>query len=171
MPDLSEDNIRLRELLSSDKERLAELANNKKIWDNVRDYFPHPYTEKDAIEFIGICAKENPKTTFAIEFQKEFVGVAGLVLQTDVYRKTAEIGYWIGEPYWNKGIGTMAVKLLLNYGFNSLKLHRIFTGVFEYNKASQKVLEKCGFRLEGVFEKSVFKNDAIVDEYRYGIVK
>lgn len=168
---LSKDNIRLRELQPADNERLAELANNKKIWDNVRDFFPHPYTQKDANEFIGICAKENPKTTFAIEFHKELTGVAGLVLQTDIYRKSAEIGYWIGEPYWNKGIATSAVKLLVNYGFESLKLYRIFTGVFEYNKASQKVLEKCGFKHEGIFEKSVFKNNTIFDEYRYGMVK
>ncbi len=165
------DIIRLRELHPADKQILAELANNKRIWNNVRDFFPHPYTEKDAIEFIEICAKENPKTTFAIEFQNEFVGITGLVLQTDIYRTTAEIGYWIGEPYWNKGIATKAVKLLVNYGFDSLKLNRIFSGVFENSKASQKVLEKCGFRLEGIFEKSILKNNAIINEYRYGIVK
>lgn len=168
---LSKDNIRLREFQPSDKKRLAELANNKKIWDNVRDFFPYPYTERDAIEFIETCMKENPITTFAVECQKELVGVAGLILQTDIYKKTAEIGYWIGEPHWNKGIATKAVKLLVNYGFEGLKLRRIFSGVFENNKASQKVLEKCGFRHEGIFEKSVLKNSSIIDEYRYAIVK
>lgn len=168
---LSGDTIRLRELQPADKQRLAELANNKNIWNNVRDFFPHPYTEKDAVEFIEICSEQNPKTTFAIEFQNVLAGVAGLVLQTDIYRKTAEIGYWIGEPYWNNGFATEAVSLLVDHGFNNLKLIRIFTGVFENNKASQRVLEKCGFKHEGIFENAVIKNNKIINEYRYGIVK
>ncbi|MBN2523608.1 MAG: GNAT family N-acetyltransferase [Bacteroidales bacterium] len=162
--------IILRKLEFADKKRLAQLANNKKIWDNVRDYFPYPYTKKDATEFIESCRKEDPEITFAVVFNNELVGVAGLVLQTDIYKNTAEIGYWIGEEYWNKGIATQAVRLLVSYGFENLKLHRIFTGVFEYNKASQKVLEKCGFVHEGTSKKSITKNNAIIDEYRYGIV-
>ena len=171
MSPLISENIRLRELQPKDKQRLAELANNKKIWDNVRDYFPFPYSEKDATEFIELCNKETPKTTFAIEFQNELAGVTALVLQSDIYKKTAEIGYWIGEPYWNNGIATEAVKLLVNYGFDNLKLNRIFTGVFEDNKASQKVLEKCGFTHEGVFKNAIIKNGKVIHEYRYGIIK
>ncbi|MFY9228802.1 MAG: GNAT family protein, partial [Bacteroidales bacterium] len=94
----------------------------------------------------------------------------GLVRQTDVYKLSAEIGYWIGEPYWGMGIATKAVRLITEYGFNTLGLVRIYTGVFDFNKASQRVLEKAGFNLECIFEKSVFKNDKICDEYRYGLI-
>jgi ribosomal-protein-alanine N-acetyltransferase len=171
MMQLSSVDIRLRELNNQDKQRLALLANNKKIYNNVRDFFPHPYTEKDAEEFIAICKKEDPKSTFAIEYKSELAGVIGLVIQSDIYRKSAEIGYWIGEPFWNKGIASAAVNLLTDYGFQTLGLIRIHTGVFDYNKASQRVLIKCGFTLEGIFKKSIFKNDLICDEYRYARVK
>ncbi len=161
----------LRKLKSTDKTSLVLLANNKNIFNNLRDFFPHPYTEKDADYYIGRCEKENPQCTFAIEYQKKLAGIAGLVLQSDVYRKSAEIGYWIGEPFWNKGIATAAIKQLVAYGFNNLNLIRIYTGVFDFNKASRHVLEKCGFELEGIFRKSVIKNDEICDEYRYAILK
>ena len=155
----------------TDKRRLAQLANNRKIWNSVRDFFPSPYNESDAENFIKSCSKENPLVTFGIVFRNELVGVTGFVLQTDIYRKSAEIGYWIGEPYWNKGIATRAVKLLVNYGFEKLNLNRIFTGVFESNKASQRVLEKSGFSFEGIFKKGIIKNNKVLDEYRFGITR
>jgi len=163
--------VLLRRLVPGDKDSIAQLANNKNIFDNVRDFFPHPYTEKDAIEFIEICEQEDPARTFAIEYQQEFAGVIGLVLQTDVYHKSAEIGYWIGEPFWNKGIATTAITLMLDHAFNNLNLIRVYTGVFDFNKASRRVLEKCGFKLEGIFEKSIIKNDIICNEYRYARLK
>lgn len=165
------DKVRLRELKITDKKKLSELANNKNIWDNVRDYFPHPYTEENAIEFINLCNKEDPKVTFAIEYDNNLAGVIGLVMQTDIYRLSAEIGYWIGEPFWKKGIATNAVRLMVDYGFNSLQLKRIYTGVFDYNKTSQRILEKNGFKLEGILKKAIIKNNKIIDEYRYGITK
>jgi RimJ/RimL family protein N-acetyltransferase len=93
------------------------------------------------------------------------------VPQTDIYRLGAEIGYWIGEPYWGQGIATKAVELVTEYGFNRLGLERIYSGVFDFNKASQKVLEKSGFTLEGIFKKSVIKNGRIINEYRYAKIK
>lgn len=162
--------IRLRKFKIVDSSRLAELCNNKNIWNNLRDYLPFPYTEKDAAEYIEYCQSEEPQLTFAIEFNGDFVGSIGLVKQTDVYKLTAEIGYWIGEPYWGLGIATKAVRLITEYGFNHLGLVRIYTGIFDYNKASQRVLEKSGFKLECVFEKSIFKNDKICDEYRYALI-
>ena len=168
---MQEDKVALRRLIPSDKFRLAELANNKKIWDNVRDYFPHPYTEEEAERFIEFTKQEDPVQTSGILWGGDLVGVVGLVKRSDVYRKTAEIGYWIGEPYWNRGIAPKAVSLIVDYGFNELDLLRIDAGVFEFNKASQRVLEKCGFEFEGVFKKSIIKNGQIWDEYRYGIIK
>jgi RimJ/RimL family protein N-acetyltransferase len=163
--------VLLRELCPEDAIPLAVLANNKKIFDNVRDFFPYPYTEKDAEDFIGYCQQENPVRTFAVIYEQSLAGVIGLVLQSDVYRKTAEIGYWIGEPFWNRGIATRAVNLMVGYAFDRLDLIRLHTGVFDYNKASQRVLEKCAFKLEGIFERSIIKNDKICDEYRYARLK
>jgi [ribosomal protein S5]-alanine N-acetyltransferase len=168
---LSEGKISLRSLNIEDKMILAALANNKNIFDNVRDYLPFPYKESDAEEFIQFVQKQNQQTIFAIEYDGRFCGLCGLTLQSDVYRKTAEIGYWLGEPYWNKGIATAAVKLLTQYGFNHFDLVRIHTGVFEYNRASMKVLEKCGYEKDGIFKKSVLKNGIIWDEHRYSKVR
>ena len=167
MAELTDGHIRLREFSDLDQLRLAELCNNKKIWDNVRDLLPSPYSEQNAIEFIHLCQQEVPTTTFAIEYHGELAGCIGLVKQTDVYRLGAELGYWIGEPYWGLGIATRAVELVTAYGFNKLGLVRIYSGVFEFNAASQKVLEKSGFKLEGIFEKSVIKNGEIHNEFRY----
>lgn len=168
--ELTNHEIILRPFTIADSKKLAELCNNKMIWDNLRDYIPFPYSEINAKDFIQSCQTENPQLTFAIEFNNELVGTIGLVKQTDIYKFTAEIGYWIGQPYWGKGITTNAVQLITEYGFHTLGLQRIFSGVFDYNKASQRVLEKAGFKLEGIFEKAVIKNNKICDEYRYGLI-
>ena len=167
MTELTAGPIRLRGFRDLDQVRLAGLCNNRKIWDNVRDYLPSPYTEQNALDFIRLCQQEAPTTTFAIEYKGELAGCIGLVKQTDVYRLSAELGYWIGEPYWGKGIATQAVELITSYGFDQLGLVRIYSGVFEFNTASQRVLEKSGFKLEGIFEKSVIKNGRIHNELRY----
>lgn len=162
--------IKLRPFRQSDAGKLAEMANNKKISRNLRDGFPHPYTFDDAVTFIRHCLNEHPDTFFAIEFRGEHVGNISLSPCHDVYRKSAEIGYFISEPFWNKGIASAAVKLIVQFGFNNLGMMRIHTGVFEYNPASQRVLEKCGFVKEGVFKKAVFKEGELWDEVRYAIL-
>ena len=164
---LKEGNIILRSLRDDDAPHLAQLANNRKIWDNVRDLLPSPYSFDDANRFIKLTQEENPQMNFAIEFDNHLCGVIGLVGQSDVYKKTAEIGYWIGEPYWNRGIATVAVKLITEYGFEELDFIRIHTGVFEYNKSSMKVLTKNGYSKDGVFKKSILKNGKIYDEHRF----
>ena len=159
--------IELRPLKLSDKTQLAKLANNKNIWDNLRDFIPYPYEETDAEFFINSTKEEEPKQTFGIEYKGELSGVIGLVIQKDVYKKSAEIGYWIGEPFWGNGIATKAVELITEYGFNKLGLNRIYSGVFEYNVASMKVLEKNGYEKEGIFKNAILKNDEICDEHRF----
>jgi len=166
--ELIEGNTRLRPLRYADRKSLASLANNKKIWNNLRDMFPFPYQFEDAEKFIESVKNQDPQVTFAIEFEYKFVGVIGIVLQHDVYRKSAEIGYWIGEPFWNHGIVTTAVSLMTTYAFGQLKLKKLFAGIFEGNEGSKKVLEKCGYQLEGIARKAVFKNNKFLDEYRYG---
>ncbi len=159
--------IVIRPLKSSDKVRLAKLANNKKIWDNLRDYIPFPYTESDAEFFINLTKEEDPRQTFGINYKGELSGVIGLVIQEDVYQKSAEIGYWIGEPFWGKGIATKAVELITQYGFDLLDLNRIYSGVFEYNTASMKVLINNSYEKEGIFRSAIFKNNKVYDEHRF----
>ncbi|HNY08100.1 MAG TPA: GNAT family protein [Bacteroidales bacterium] len=160
-------NVKLRSFTENDAQRMAELANNEKISQNLRDGFPHPYTLNDARTFIKNCMNQNPITTFAIEYNGEHVGNVGLMPGQDVYRKSAEIGYFIGEPYWNKGIATIAINLITEYGFKDLGLVRIHAGVFEYNNASMHVLEKCGYERDAIFKKAIVKKNSIWDEYRY----
>jgi RimJ/RimL family protein N-acetyltransferase len=169
--ELKSGNISLRPLRITDAIRLVELANNEKISRNLRDGFPHPYTLADAESFLGKFTNQYPVTFFGIDYLGEYVGNISLVPGQDIYRKSAEIGYFIGESYWNKGIISKAVNLITDYSFNHLDIIRIHTGVFEYNTASQKVLEKCGFIKEGIFRKSVFKLGQLWDEVRYAKLK
>ena len=169
--ELKSGNIVLRALRLSDAKRLSELANNEKISRNLRDGFPNPYTVADAENFLAKFTNQDPLTFFGIEYNGEYVGNISLVPCEDIYRMSAEIGYFIGEPYWNKGIVTTAVNLITGYGFNQLGIVRIQTGIFEYNTASQRVLEKCGFVKEGVFRKSVYKQGKLWDEVRYAMLK
>ncbi len=150
---------------------LAALCNNKKVWDNVRDYLPHPYKEEDAVNFIEKLKGESPQQTFAIEFEDQLVGCIGIHPQDDVYRLSAEIGYWIGEPYWGKGFATEAITGVIAYGFGELELIRIYAGCFDFNIPSQKVLLKAGFHEESVSEKAIIKNGVICNEIRYALIK
>jgi len=162
--------IRLRPFRLSDADKLTEMANNIKISRNLRDGFPHPYTHEDAVTFIRHCLDMPRDTFFAIEFRGEHVGNISLSPCQDVYRKSAEIGYFIAEPFWNKGIASAAVNIIIQFGFNNLGMMRIQTGVYEYNPASQRVLEKCGFVKEGVFKKAIYKEGGLWDEVRYAIL-
>ena len=162
--------IKLRMLKMTDKQQLATLLNNKKIWDNMRDIIPFPYTEKDAEAFIEIVKGDAQQQVFAIEFNSEFCGIISLILQKDIYIKSAEIGYWIGEPFWNRGITSKAVALMTQLGFEKYNINRIFAGVFEYNIASTRVLEKNGYVREGLFKKAILKNGKMWDEYIYAIL-
>ena len=161
------ENITLREFCPDDKYRLVELANNPKVAVNLRDGFPNPYTLADAENFLEKIVKQESVLILAIEYNGEFVGNIGLHKGTDVYRKSAEIGYFLGEPYWNMGIMTKAVNLICDYGFENLDIIRIHAGIFEFNPASMRVLEKCGFKREAVFEKAIIKQGKIYDEIRY----
>ncbi|GAB1473766.1 GNAT family N-acetyltransferase [Bacteroidota bacterium] len=165
------DEVKLRKLRLEDKERLLEFANNAKIAVNLRDGFPHPYTINDAGSFLKNVTEKLPDQIFAIEYNGVYVGNISLMRCQDVYRKSAEIGYLLDEEYWNRGIMSRAVRLICEYGFREMEIERIHTGIFEYNTASQRVLEKCGFRQEGVFVNSVFKQGRLWNEIRYALLK
>lgn len=159
----------LRQWQRGDEASLAKQANNINIWNNVRDYFPHPYTIKHAFEWVNLVEKD--PNNFAIVVNNEAVGGVALVTQQDIYRKNAEIGYWLGEAFWGYGIMTEAVKRVVGYGFQNLDIHRIYAGIFEYNAASAKVLSKAGFRHEATLQKAVYKNGEFWDDLVYSILR
>lgn len=159
--------VTLRQLQPKYKNELAKLANNKKIQRYLRDSMPYPYTVNDAAIFIELTRAENPTTTFGIFYEGKLVGVCGVILQTDIYRKSCVVGYWVGEPYWGKGIATNALKLITTYAIEKLQMQRVYTGVFEPNKASIRVLKKCGFVQEAIFVKALIKDGKLFNEVRF----
>ena len=161
----------LRPLTPADAGSLATYANNYHIWRNVRDYFPHPYKLEDAEGFILFNEGVQPPTNFCIDVDGACVGVIGFIPQEDVYSKTADFGYWLGEPFWGRGIMTTATRRMVNYIFTHFDVVRIHAGVFEWNKASMRVLEKGGFREDCVFEQAIFKDGQLINEHRYSLLK
>ena len=161
----------LRRLRPEDRYDLASLANNKKIWDNLRDQMPHPFGLHDADAFIKAKMHQEHDYVFVIAKDDKLAGMIGLHPQKDVYRNSLELGYWVGEEYWGQGLASKAVRSILEFGFSLSNINRIFAGVLAYNKASMKVLERNGFQLEGIARKASTKNDVIWDEWRYAILK
>lgn len=163
--------ITLHKLSLADAPTIAQLANNKKIWDNVRNRMPYPYGVPDAEKFIEQVIKEDGVAVRAIVHEDVIKGVIGLHPANDVYTGTAELGYWLGELYWGQGLASEAVRQIITIGFDELKLRRIFASVYEHNFASMRVLEKNGFEREGVARAAVLKNGIVLDEVRFGLVR
>ena len=164
--------IVLRPWSVRDAGRLAVIANNKKISDNLRDGFPFPYSLKDAKSWLNIILPENyPPRFFAITVDKELVGSIGLVTKTDIYRKNIEIGYFLAEEHWGKGIATMAIKAATSYAFKDFDIVRIYAEPFSDNPGSRKALEKAGYSLEAIFRRNVIKNENIKDSCIYSVLK
>lgn len=137
---------------------------------NLRDAFPHPYSLQDAETFLSRVIDAIPRTIFAIATETQAIGSIGLMPGKDVHRFTAEIGYWLAEPFWGNGIMTQAVKSLTAYALLELKLHRIFAEPYTTNPASARVLEKAGFIREGLLRSNVFKDGKILDQFLYSCV-
>lgn len=146
-------------------------ADNRKIWLNLRDLFPHPYTLENAHAFLGFITNETPVTTFAIAAPAGAIGCIGLQLGRDVHRKSAELGYWLGEPFWGRGIMSEAVAEFTRWAFLNFDLERIHAEPFASNVASVRVLEKAGFVREGRLRASVFKDGRLQDSFVYARVK
>jgi len=160
----------IRDWQMSDAAAIARYADNKKIWLNLRDAFPHPYSIEDARTFISAAMDADPITLFAIANDSEAIGSIGLMPGKDVHRYTAELGYWLAEPFWGKGIMTEAVQSIVEYGFRDLGLHRIYAEPYTTNEASVRVLEKAGFRREGIIRCNVVKNNQILDQFLYSCI-
>ena len=165
--------VKIRKWKESDAKALARLLNNKKIMDNLRDGLPFPYTEKDALYFINLClnADKNEQFNFAITYNGEVVGSIGATRQPNIHYKTAELGYYIGQPFWGKGITTAAVKQICSYVFENTDIIRIYAEPFARNTASCKVLEKAGFTYEGTLRANAVKNGIIEDMRMYSLIK
>jgi len=159
----------VRSLRPDDAESLAGHADNRNVWINLRDAFPHPYTRADAETFIA-RSLEPPETTFAIDVDGEAAGAIGFLVGKDVERRSAEIGYWLGEPYWNRGIMTDVVAAVTEFAMDEHELTRVFATPYGWNKASMRVLEKAGYVLEGVMSRAAIKAGKIVDKHLYAFV-
>jgi len=152
---------------------VAKYGNNKKIADNLRDGFPFPYTDTDARFYVNDCIEKGDDNQLCrgIVVDGECVGSIGIFVQNDVYRKSGELGYWLGEPFWNKGIMSAAVKQICAEAFEQFEIIRIFAEPFAHNTGSRKVLEKAGFTLEAVMKNSICKNEKIYDSCLYALLK
>ena len=162
-------NFTLRHFKNGDQDSLVENANNIKIFKNVKDTFPYPYTYADADWWIEFCKEtDKPATSLAIDIDGKVIGGIGIIIGTDVQRVTAEIGYWLGEKHWGKGIVVEALKQMTDYVFQNFPdLMRLWAAVFEHNKPSMRVLEKAGYEFEGIRRKAAIKNGVVIDEYIY----
>ncbi len=152
---------------------IAFHANNKQIAVNLRDAFPYPYTKKDAKVFISSCMANEGKTQLsrAIIVNDEAVGSIGITLGKDVFSKSAEVGYWLSEQYWDRGIMSSALQKICEEAFEIFDIVRIYSQPFYFNYPSRKVLDNAGFTLEGIMKNGIYKNGEISDYCMYALVR
>ena len=160
----------VRSWTNEDLASLVKHADNRKIWLNLRDRFPHPYTRRDGRDFIHLARSQRPETMFAIEVDGEAAGGIGFVPHTDVERVSAEIGYWLGEPFWGRGIVTEALVAVTKHALDTHHLTRVFALPYARNAASCRVLEKAGYALEARLRRSAIKDGEIIDQMQYAFV-
>lgn len=166
-------NCTIRKWNLEDAKALSEALSNPKIQDNLRDGLPYPYTERDGQEFIKamLAADENETFSFAIVYDQKVIGSIGVFRQSNIHRRTAELGYYIAEEYWGKGIMTDAVKQACDYVFLNSDMIRIYAEPFAYNIASCRVLEKAGFHYEGTLHCNAVKNGKVIDMKMYAKIR
>jgi [ribosomal protein S5]-alanine N-acetyltransferase len=164
--------VKLRPWSFSDAHQLAIIANNRNISDNLRDGFPFPYSINDANNWLSMVIPVNdPPRFFAIIYEDHLCGSIGIVTKEDIYRKNVEIGYFLAEEYWGRGIITKAIKVATSYSFAKFDIIRVYAEPFSDNTGSRRALEKAGFKCEALFIKNVFKNGVIKDSCIYSILR
>lgn len=161
----------LRPWRSRDRDSLVRHANDRRVSINLRDRFPFPYTDADARDWIELASAQDPAQALAIVVDGEAVGGVGVHPMTDVHRRTAEVGYWLGRAWWGRGITSEALAATVDYAFANFDLVRLEAQVYEWNPASARVLEKCGFDLEGRMRKRVTKDGQTIDALLYALVR
>ena len=154
-----------------DRDAIVRHANNRNVWLNLRDRFPHPYTVPDARRWLEMVVGQKPATNFAIDVAGEAVGGIGFTVQYDVARRSAQIGYWLGEEFWGRGIATEALIAVTDHAFSNYDVCRLYAHVFDWNRASSRVLEKAGYEFEGRMKKSVTKDGQTIDQLMYAKVR
>jgi len=157
----------VRTLRASDAESMAQHADDRRIWAQLRDRFPHPYSVADAQAFIDLISRGDPFASLAIVVDECCIGGIGLERQHDVHRLTAELGYWLGCDYWGRGIATQAIAAVTTWAFEALDLRRVFAQPYADNVASCRALEKAGFALEGTLRHSAIKDNVVRDQRMY----
>jgi len=157
----------VRDWSVSDKTSLVRVANDRNVWRNLTHRFPHPYTDADADFWFAFLGRMTQPTHWAIEVEGKAVGGIGVELGDGVYAKSGHFGYWLGQSYWGRGIMTAAVRATTDFVFGNFDVARLEAPVFEWNPASMRVLEKCGFVREGVLRRSVLKDGQLIDAVLY----
>ncbi len=165
------DTCLIRPYATTDAQALASRADNRKVWRNLRDAFPHPYTLDHAEAFISRVNEMDPQTNWCIAVDGQAAGGIGLKLHEDVERFSAEMGYWLAEEHWGRGIVSEAVAAVSDYAFGAFGLNRIFATPYDWNPASCRVLEKAGFQREGVLRRAAFKDGQVVDQVMYARIR
>lgn len=161
----------LRPWTKEDIPALLHNANNRKVWRNLTDAFPHPYTEAAADQWISLANQEAPSIHLAIDLDGGAIGAIGIIAGQGIARHTGLFGYWLGEAHWGKGIATSAALAMRDYALSASLFERLEAQVFAWNPASMRVLEKVGFVREGVHKRSVFKDGQFTDGVTYALVK
>lgn len=161
----------VRSWVPADAASLARHANDRAIWRNLKDRFPNPYSLANAEWFIEHCRTEVPESAFAIVVNDEAVGSIGFEHRGDIWRRSVELGYWLAQPYWGRGITTNAVKAMTQWAFDTWAINRVWAGVFAWNPASARVLEKAGYAYEARLRHSAVKDGELVDELIYAVVR
>ena len=166
-------NCKIRKWKLTDAKDIAVALSNKKIQDNLRDGLPYPYSEQDGIDFISsmLSANEDETFAFAITLDDKVIGSIGVFRQQNIHRQTAEMGYYIAEEHWGKGIMTDAVKQICEYVFKNSDILRIYAEPFAYNIGSCRVLEKAGFQYEGTLRNNAVKNGKVIDMKMYSLLR
>lgn len=171
LPTLQRSGYLLRPWQPEDATDLVRHANNHRVARNLRDGFPHPYTLQDAKNWLEMVVDNRNDMILAIEVEGEAAGGIGIHHMKDVYRFNGEIGYWLSENHWGKGIMTDAVGAMVAHAFTRTRWLRLFATIFENNQRSRRVLEKNGFVLEAIHRKTVMKEGSLLDEHLYALLK
>lgn len=161
----------VRDWKLSDKASLVRVANNRNVWRNLTHRFPHPYTDADADFWISRVMGMSKPSHWAIEVEGEAVGAIGVEMGEGVFAKSGRFGYWLGEPYWGRGIMTAAVGAISDRVLADFDIARLEAAVFEWNPASMRILEKCRFAREGVLRRSIHKDGQLIDAVLYARVR
>lgn len=165
--------VKIRKWELSDAKDLALALSNKEIQNNLRDGLPYPYTEQDGKDYISamLSANKNETFAFAVTADNNVIGSIGVFRQENIHKRTAELGYYIAQEYWGKGIMTKAVKQICEYVFDSSDIIRIYAEPFAHNSASCRVLEKAGFQYEGTLRSNAVKKGKVIDMKMYSLLK